>query len=44
MLNLVGLALMLFTLVLLLAPGVFHQLVEKGLGHHACPPLRDSHY
>ena len=30
-LNLVGLALMLFTLVLLLAPGVFHQLVEKGL-------------
>ena len=30
MLNLVGLAFMLFTLVLLLAPGVFHQLVEKG--------------
>jgi hypothetical protein len=30
MLNLVGLAVMVFTLVLLLAPGVFHQLVEKG--------------
>jgi hypothetical protein len=30
MLNLIGLAFMLFTLVLLLAPGVFHQLVEKG--------------
>jgi hypothetical protein len=29
-LNLVGLALMLFALVLLLSPGVFHQLVERG--------------
>ena len=29
-LNLIGLALMVFTLVLLLSPGVFHQLVEKG--------------
>ena len=29
-LNLIGLALMVFTLVLLLSPGVFHQLVDKG--------------
>ncbi len=30
LMNLIGLALMLFTLVLLLSPGVFHQLVETG--------------